>query len=114
MLKHILASLTLLSATSVAAEGIYTSGLLNCGLWVENRSRGTAAVFEGYALGMMNGLALGSGTEFWNANGNMLKPEQVYLYIDKFCRENPLNDVITGAVTLIDEHTGGAYKRSHN
>ena len=101
-----------LFADPAHSAGIYTSGPLDGGSWAENRTQGTAVVFEGYLQGTMNGLALGSGTEFWNATGSMLKPEQVFLWMDKFCRENPLKDVINGAVTLMNEHTDGAYRWS--
>jgi hypothetical protein len=94
-------------------KSITVKGVLDCGTW--NRARTnirSSNVLEGFLQGLMNGLAMGSGTEFWNARGNGIKEEQVFLWMDTFCGQNPLSSVIEGAITLMNEQTGGAYFRS--
>lgn len=100
--------------TPTYADGIYITGVVDCGKWVEGRSTSSAQILEGYVIGMMNGLALGSGVEFWFASGSKLEAAQVHLWMDKYCRENPLSSVVTGTVALMNEHTGAAYSQSHN
>lgn len=37
-------------------------------------------------------------------------PDQAYLWMDKYCRENPLTLIDTGAYKLMDERSGGAFR----
>ena len=65
-------------------------------------SQNNSLALEHFVLGFLNGLKLNSGFDFW------IKPypitrEQSYLWIDKFCRENPLSTPIRGIVVLFDE-----------
>ncbi|MDR5008325.1 hypothetical protein RGK87_04795 [Agrobacterium fabacearum] len=95
-----------------SAAGIYVQGQSDCGTWIKSRNSNTSGIIEGYFLGLLNGLALGSGVEFWNADANEINREQTYLWADKYCRENPLSTTIGAAVALMNERTGGAYTRS--
>jgi hypothetical protein len=93
-------------------KSITVKGVLDCGTWIRARANiRSSNVLEGFLRGFMNGLAMGSGTEFWNARGNSIKEEQVFLWMDTFCGKNPLSSVIEGAIALMDEQTGGAYFR---
>lgn len=87
-------------------------GQSDCGTWIKARNSNTSRIIEAYFLGLINGLALGSGVEFWNADANEINREQTYLWADKYCRENPLSTTIGAAVGLMNERTGGAYTRS--
>jgi hypothetical protein len=111
----LLTSLLMLSSPAVAgsAAGIYVVGQPDCGTWHRSRSERTSQILEGYVQGLMNGLALGSGVEFWRAQSNSVNIDQVSLWIDKYCTDNPLSDVVAASVTLMNERTGGAYSRSH-
>jgi len=90
-----------------SAEGIIVSGALDCGTWIEGRTANRAMALEHYAQGLINGLALGWGREFWQARGTSVSPKQVWLWIDKYCRDNPLDSIVSASYALFKEHTGG-------
>lgn len=108
----IASNLTFMPSVSDAA-GIYVSGSADCGAWHKARMNKTSSVLEGYTIGMLNGLALGSGVEFWRARPNEVSFEQAFLWVDKYCRDNPLDDVVAATVSLMNERTEHAYTRSH-
>ncbi|NKK41689.1 hypothetical protein [Rhizobium leguminosarum] len=87
---------------------------MNCAQWAEARKVRSSNVYETYLLGLLNGLSVGSGTEFWFARGAELKREQVFYWMDVYCQAHPLSEVITGAVTLMNENTGNEYSRRVN
>lgn len=88
------------------AQGVIVEGGLDCGEWVEARTKSTSGHIEHYLLGLMNGLALGHGVEFWRADGTKISRKAVYLWMDGYCRQNPLSHVVTGAVSLYMERSG--------
>lgn len=102
-------ALMMVTTSQLRAEGIYIAGVVDCGSWIKARTTNVSEIFEGYLVGMMNGLALGSGVEFWFASGAQLKEEQVYLWMDKYCRENPLSSLVPGTVKLMNENTENGY-----
>lgn len=93
-------------------EGVLVEGVADCGLWVSARKQGNrASNLEHFLTGLLNGLALGRGVEFWRASGSQLSREQVYLWMDGYCAKNPLMTVYSGAYSLMDEHTKGAFSK---
>ncbi len=54
---------------------------------------------------------MGTGIEFWYANGSKVSRDQVYLWMDNFCRQRPLSQVVEGSVMLMNERTGDAWRR---
>jgi len=44
-------------------------GKVDCGTWMKGRSEKTASNLEAHLQGLLNGMVLGSGVEFWNAGG---------------------------------------------
>ncbi|MER9393872.1 MULTISPECIES: hypothetical protein [unclassified Mesorhizobium] len=101
----------LFSISGAVAEGsISTLGAIDCGKWVEARSGRKAISFEAYLVGFLDGVAFGSQTEFWMADGRQINAEQTYLWMDKYCRENPLTEIVNGAYKLMDERSRGAFR----
>lgn len=90
-----------------SAEGVTVSGMLDCGTWIEGRKAARAVALEHYAQGLINGLALGWDREFWSARGTSVSPKQVWLWFDKYCRDNPLDSIVTASFVLFKERTGG-------
>ncbi|MFZ3320740.1 MAG: hypothetical protein WA190_00100 [Usitatibacter sp.] len=84
---------------------VYSGAWIDCGTWTNGQGTNVADYQHFYLTGLMDGLALGRGREFWRADGIEVSRDQVALWMDKYCRENPLNYVITGAVQLFDERT---------
>ncbi|MBX5008745.1 hypothetical protein HJB67_01905 [Rhizobium lentis] len=105
-------ALTCLSFPAISrSAGITTVGTLNCAQWAEARKVKASKVYEAYLLGTLNGLSIGSGTEFWDAKGIELKGEQVFYWMDVYCQAHPLSEVVKGAVDLINENTDNEYLR---
>ena len=104
-------ALACLSSPAVARTGISIEGTLNCAQWAEARKARSSNVYESYLLGLLNGMSVGSGTEFWFAKGPELKREQVFYWMDVYCQAHPLADVFTGTVALMNENTDNEYYR---
>jgi hypothetical protein len=98
-------------AQPASAQVIVMSESLDCGLWIKARSQKSSVVLEGYVQGLLNGLAFGAKIDFWKAGGILVSPEQVYLWMDKYCLNEPLSDTFQGAVVLFNERTGNALQR---
>ena len=110
-MKYALVVAVLLSfAVPVKAEQgteVTIQGSRDCGAWLEVREEHplSAGLYEFWLVGLLDGVSLNSGIEFWEA-GDGVTPNQVYYWTDKYCRENPLNDVMDGARLLFHEKTG--------
>jgi hypothetical protein len=96
----------LLSGPAGTQEGIWAKVTVDCGRWIEARTAGRASSLEAYLLGLLDGISFGAWVEFWKAGGIDTSKEQVFLWMDNYCRENPLSDVVPGAFTLFEERLG--------
>ena len=88
-------------------------GIADCGVWVQSRTARLSQSLEHYLVGLLNGMVMGSGLNFWRSGGPVSR-EQVYLWMDNFCRNQPLNNLIGGAVRLVNERTNGGWDRFHS
>src|SRR5262249_41007980 len=95
-------------ARPATAESVWVEGLPDCGTWVQARTAAKARVLEAYLLGVLNGAAIGAQLEFWLAGGILVNREQVYLWMDNYCRNSPLSNIVEGAGALMNERTKGA------
>lgn len=89
-------------------------GVPNCGDWLESRkSDSSLSSFGNNAVlvGMLNGINM---TYYFLMNKQQEKQmfgegkpnnQQLFAWMDKFCRENPLKSVADGAFTLFSEVT---------
>jgi hypothetical protein len=68
--------------------GPMVMGSYSCGAWVQNRANGgvSAELTQGWLLGFMSGLATASRTDILKGRD----PTSLYLWIDNYCRANPL------------------------
>ena len=105
-----LTALTLLGLLSVAApsrgQGIYVEGQLNCGQWIDSRTKSSSVSIERYVIGVLNGLALGHGIELWRADGQAVSREAVFVWVDNYCRNHPLDPFVKGIIALYKERSG--------
>ena len=95
-----------LLACGSARAVVVIEGVVDCRDWTEGRADHTSVNLEHYVLGVLNGLALGRGREFWRAGGNKLSPQQAYQWMDNYCKTNPQKQVMTGAGELFEQRTG--------
>src|SRR2546425_748369 len=85
-------------ALAVLTRGAGSSG---CGEWVEARRSGTAGTpasinMEGWLLGFLSGAAYSSGKDtLRNTDASSL-----FLWMDNYCKANPLKKVMDGAQEL--------------
>lgn len=101
-----LLSVGFLVTSSAKAESIMVKSY-GCGQWIEAREGkgGNVRVLEIWMDGYLSGLAVGSNTEFWKKGGNSLDRESAYLWIDNYCRANPLKTTADAGSALFKEHT---------
>ena len=107
-MKNILRTLVViatLGTTCIANSQVYVEGGgADCGQWIKARNAERAGNFEHFVLGFLNGMALTTDKEFWAPRGGpKVSREAVYLWMDNYCRTNPLNAIATGVVTLFRE-----------
>ena len=96
----------ILGTTSVHAGWVYIEGTLDCGMWTKARGEQVATALEQYVLGLLNGLSLGHGIDFWRADGWVLSRDAVYAWMDNYCQKNQLEDVVPATVQLYKERSG--------
>ena len=82
------------------SQNVWVEGQVDCGLWAKGRNA-DASILEGYVLGLLNGMTLESGFNFWKKPYS-ISSEQSFLWLDKYCRENPLSSTITGIRKLFN------------
>ncbi len=99
------------SAAAVPAAGISTTTQITCADWAKARSANKASMEKTFFYGLVTGLSLGSGTEFWNYRSSTLSPDQVFYWLDRFCENKPLGSIYEGAIHLMNERTNGEYGR---
>jgi hypothetical protein len=93
-------------------NGVSIMGDIDCGKWVKARKENRAQYLENYLTGFVDGLALGRFVEIWKVDGVTVTAIQAHLWMDKFCGENPLERVTTGAVQLANERTRGEFGKA--
>jgi hypothetical protein len=82
-------------------------GSRSCGKWVKDREEKgwSGPANQTWLAGYLSGLAVGANIEFWNKHGNKLDNESVNLWMDNYCRANPLKSIHEGGYSLFIEHT---------
>ncbi len=111
-MRQLLAMLILaLCAANLSAqqtEGIfaYEPGMNGCGKYLQDRrvpNRATDFQYASWMLGFITGYnTWGNGKQISRA----LPADTLLAYIDKYCRENPLQSVMMGTAALINEFGG--------
>jgi len=111
-LLHIaLVSMALL-LSSEAALAVTIRGAASCEKWVDDREQEKSGkrmmTRDVWLVGYLSGLASGTQKEFWGKPGvDALDNDSALLWMDNYCRANPLKDADDGAVRLFLERTRG-------
>ena len=93
------------------AEPVLIVSDVYCNIWAgERKGKGSKEV-ESHLIGLLDGLSAGRQVPFWNFKDGMAF-KQVYLWMDKYCLENPESSVYFGAYELINEHTQGLFTKN--
>lgn len=97
--------LVLLSAalllTAQEVQAIQVRGAASCGNWVTYRQQGSASTsfVRGWILGYLSGQAVGKNQDVVTK----ADPDSMFLWIDNYCRSNPLKDLDDAADRLFLE-----------
>lgn len=104
-MKKIITAIAILMVMNPAYSAI-TSGTGNdsCGSWLSERKFNQAGLSEQWVLGWVSAFDFICMKEKTALNG--VNAESIWAYIDKYCRENPLNNVVDGAMALINKTHG--------
>lgn len=92
------------------ADPIYVRGSTDCGQWNYARTQSLSKILEAYVIGLTSGMSFGRGVPFWGPPRSY-SDEQIFMWLDKYCRDNPLSDIVEGSVHMIDEATNGRFSQ---
>ena len=110
MKKLIFITILIFSSTSLKAEAVII-GSVDCGLWLKAREESTSLILEAAAQGFLNGYATGTMQNIW-FTPTKITPTQAFYYVDNYCKKNPLSDMNTGLMRLIESR--GHYEHLRN
>ena len=105
--------LAAITISNVGAAGVKMEAGGDCGLWLEARKARGAEILEGYVMGKIDGLAEGAWIDIWRYEGKKINRQQLYYWMDEYCRTNPLSSLLTGLNEFTNQVTNGEYQRKH-
>ena len=91
---------------AASAQGVMTANTNSCGTYLEDRKENNKNKNAAYAIEIrayMSGFNMGTSGR---ATTTMPEAAPVLAYMDKHCREHPLDDVFDGMVALTKELGG--------
>ena len=112
LLRTLLVGMALVLNSEGAQAQITIRGAVGCGKWVEDESKhknlSGINFSRSWILGFLSGAASATNKDFWGRpNIDLLDNDSVFLWIDNYCRVNPLKAVDDAAVILFLERTRG-------
>lgn len=98
IVKAVLIIISILVSTTAFA--VDTRGVRSCGVWIKERQNGRGGISsQTWLVGYLSGLAVGSGKDFMNGTDN----DSIYLWVDNYCRANPLEHLLSAGEELATE-----------
>jgi hypothetical protein len=94
--KLLIAALAITLSSQTYAQKT-TFGGANCGQWIKQLIEPD----KSWLLGFLSGINVAAATN--NALDKIKSPQQIYLWMDNYCKANPLSTVTDGAYTLMNE-----------
>ena len=102
--------IVLVLSCETALAQVAIVGTRSCGSWVadnEKQKHGPSIGSFGnqaWLVGYLSGLAVGTNINFWGKKGvDALDNQSVYLWIDYYCKANPLKELDDAANALFRE-----------
>jgi hypothetical protein len=96
--------LTVLLATTLSNQtwSATAIGVIDCGQWVQDQSKTQQRISDrSWLIGFLSGL---NQNDFYkNAFDKVSSAQQVYLWMDNYCKANPLQNVADGGEMLMFE-----------
>ena len=97
----ILAAGLVLSGVVNTAIAVEVRGVASCGTWIQEQKADDSHISQLWLLGFMSGLATGLERNLLDKTDN----PSIFLWMDNYCKANPLKDVYDGGVDLSVELT---------
>jgi hypothetical protein len=104
LVARVLALVLAATPAPALAQEIWVEAGIDCGQWV-SAPDATKALYQPYLLGTLDAWAVARDLDFWRTPTRASR-EAVYLWIDNWCRANPLDLLINGAAALFEFRTG--------
>jgi hypothetical protein len=99
-----LAGIIMLPVSPSVAQSVNIEGSgVNCSTWTDGRKTNRSQYFENYSLGFLDGMTMATQFEFWQADGNELRPSAVFAWIDNYCKNHPLDALTVALAQLYEE-----------
>ena len=91
----------LMAAVGLHVQAIGIVGARSCGAWIANSTQTTASreADRAWLVGFLSGLAIGARKDFLRG----IDSDSMYLWIDNYCRANPLKFLDSAGVALAQE-----------
>ncbi|MCW5719184.1 MAG: hypothetical protein KIS68_15295 [Bauldia sp.] len=86
------------------AQAIWVEAGIDCGQWV-SAPAAARDLYEAYLLGAVDAWAVALDLDFWRVPTRTSR-DAVYLWVDNWCRANPLSLLIDAASALFTFRTG--------
>ena len=97
--KLLIPTLLIASALSMPVMATTTTfGVTDCGSWIKDKS----TTKKTWLLGFITGLNFADRTNSDHIS-KLSSAEQIYLWVDNYCRKNPLDDLVEAGVALYVE-----------
>ncbi len=110
MKRALLAAIMLMPLLSYAVPSnlvpMRTYGVPDCGEWINQNSNGNKA----WLLGLLTGMNIRDAT-LDNSLSKLTSAEQAFLWMDNYCRANPLRSVLDGGDALLRELGANSKKK---
>lgn len=84
---------------STNSNAVISIGNHGCGEWIKSRAEHTSSWYEHWFSGYISGLAAGTGIDILADITN----ESLFLWVDNYCRANPLDLVGNAAYRLASD-----------
>jgi len=90
---------SLLVTAAVCVQAVEIRGVRSCGYWISGKATVQGGANEAWLLGVLSGMALYSDKDILKGTDN----ESIYLWMDNYCRANPLKSISNGGDVLFEE-----------
>jgi hypothetical protein len=88
-----------ISSAASDSFGVTVRGSQSCGVWLSVQQKNARLQSETWLIGFLSGIAVALDSNFLKGTDN----ESIFLWMDNFCRKNPLEQIGNGASELAVE-----------
>jgi hypothetical protein len=107
--------LTLWATFQTAASAVTINAGSTCTEWSKTR-QAPYSIYEGYnegfIVGTLNGMSIASGVSLWINQQIPISRDQVYSWMDDYCRKNPLSVLPEAIGVFANQISHNAYQQA--